>query len=436
MNFYLITLGCPKNEVDSEMMAQLLLESGHRAVADPDEADVLIANTCAFIRDARQESLATLTDLARSKRADQALVAAGCLAQRDAEDICRRVPQVDAVLGTRSWSEIASVVDTLAQRRQGVSRLVREEGNLVASARRLAINGRSAYLKIADGCDAGCAFCAIPLIKGPQASKPMEDILREAHELVGQGVQELILIAQDTTAYGRDMGLRDGLPELLEGLAEIVPDDGWIRVLYAYPQHISDALISSMAALPQVCHYLDLPLQHGHPEMLRRMRRPHDVAAIHDRIGALRSAMPDIALRSTFIVGFPGETQDEFQALLGLIEEIAFDHVGVFTYSRERGTPAAEMPDQVPAAVARRRHEETMLAQQAISYRRNREQIGRVLRVLVDENVEGQAVGRSYRDAPDIDGTVLIPTASPIDGFVTVRITGAEPYDLLGERID
>ncbi|MHB1319631.1 MAG: 30S ribosomal protein S12 methylthiotransferase RimO, partial [Anaerolineae bacterium] len=373
MNFYLITLGCPKNEVDSEMMAQLLLEAGHRAVADPDEADVLIANTCAFIRDARQESLATLTDLARSKRADQALVAAGCLAQRDAETICRRVPQVDAVLGTRSWSEIASVVNTLTQRRQGVSRLVREQGNLVASAQRSAINGRSAYLKIADGCDALCAFCAIPLIKGPQASKPLEDILREARELVGQGVQELILIAQDTTAYGRDLGFRDGLPPLLERLAEIVPQDGWIRILYAYPQHISDALVSTMAALPQVCHYLDLPLQHGHPDMLRRMRRPHDVAAIHDRVGALRRAMPDIALRSTFIVGFPGETEAEFLALLELIEEIAFDHVGVFTYSRERGTPAAEMPDQVPTAVARKRHEATMLAQQAISYRRNRE---------------------------------------------------------------
>jgi ribosomal protein S12 methylthiotransferase len=436
MNFYLITLGCPKNEVDSEMMAQLLLEEGHRAVADPDEADVLIANTCAFIRDARNESLATLTELARSKRADQALVAAGCLAQRDADTICRRVPQVDAVLGTRSWSEIASVVDRLTQRRQGVSRTVREQGNLVASAHRLAINGRSAYLKIADGCDAGCAFCAIPLIKGPQASKPIEDILREARELVDQGVQELILIAQDTTAYGRDLGLRDGLPMLLERLAEIVPQEGWIRILYAYPQHISDALVATMAALPQVCHYLDLPLQHGHPEMLRRMRRPHDVAAIHDRIGALRRGMPDIALRSTFIVGFPGETDAEFQALLGLIEEIAFDHVGVFTYSRERGTSAAEMPDQVPAAVARERHKETMLAQQAISYRRNREQIGRVLKVLVDENVEGQAVARSYRDAPDIDGSVLVPTDTPLDGFVEVRITGAEPYDLVGQLLD
>jgi ribosomal protein S12 methylthiotransferase len=433
MNFLLLTLGCPKNQVDSEMMAQLLVEAGHHAVADPDAADVLIANTCAFIRDARDESFSVLKDLARTKRPDQVLVAAGCLPQRDSDTLCRRVPQVDAVLGTRSWSEIVALVETLGERRQGVSRYVSDRGNLVASTRRTAIMGHSAYLKIADGCDAGCAFCAIPLIKGPQVSKPADEILREAHELADQGVQEFILIAQDTTAYGRDLDEQDGLPTLIERLSEVVPPDGWIRILYAYPQHISDRLVATMAAISQVCHYLDLPLQHGHPEVLRRMRRPHDVAMIHDRIGALRTAMPDIALRSTFIVGFPGETDAEFQALLALIEEIAFDHVGVFVYSRERGTPAAEMPGQVPTATARRRHRDAMLAQQAISLRRNREQIGRVLRVLVEDVQEGQAISRSYRDAPDIDGTVIIPTENTLDGFVDVRITAAEPYDLVGE---
>jgi ribosomal protein S12 methylthiotransferase len=436
MNFYLITLGCPKNQVDSEMMAQLLIEAGHRAVAEREEADALIVNTCAFIRDARDESLGTLQALAREKRDDQALVAAGCLSQRDCEGLCRRVPQVDAVIGTRSWTEIAAVMASLEQRRGGVYRQVGEQGDLVASARRSAVMGRNAYLKIGDGCDAGCAFCAIPLIKGPQVSKPMDAVLREAGELAAQGVLEYTLIAQDTTAYGRDLGMPDGLPDLLWRLADVVPSEAWVRILYAYPQHISDRLIAAMAQIPQVCHYLDLPLQHGHPDVLRRMRRPHDVDTIHDRIAALRAAMPDIALRSTFIVGFPGETRAEFEALLGMIEGIAFDHVGVFIYSREEGTAAAAMPGQVPAATARQRHKRAMLAQQAVSYRRNREQVGRVLRVLVDDNADGQVVGRSYRDAPEIDGTVLANARAPRDGFVSVRITEAQPYDLIGEIVD
>lgn len=418
------------------MMAELLSEAGHRWVEHPQDADILIANTCGFIHDARQESYDVLRELARLKGPHQALVAAGCLAQRDCDTLCQRVPQVDAVIGTRSWSEIVTLVEALNQQRRGVTRVVREEGNLVASARRQARTGQTAYIKIADGCDAGCAFCAIPLIKGPQASKPLETILREARELVEQDVRELVLIAQDTTAYGRDLGLQDGLVLLLQRLSEVVPEQSWIRLLYAYPQHISDDLIATMAALPQVCHYLDLPLQHGHPETLRRMRRPHDLAMIHDRIGALRTAMPDIALRSTFIVGFPGETQHEFEALLALLEEIAFDHVGVFSYSREAGTPAAEMPRQVPQRVKARRHEEAMLLQQEISYRRNQEQIGRVLPALIEGVGDGLTVARTYRDAPEIDGMVLIEGEHAQAGFVPVRIVGAQPYDLVGEIAD
>ncbi len=436
MNCYLVTLGCPKNEVDSEMMAELLAEAGHRFVERPDDADILIVNTCGFIHDAREESYDTLKELARGKLPHQALVAAGCLAQRDCDGLCRRVPQVDAVIGTRSWSEIVSVVEGLNQQRRGVRRAVRDQGDLVASVRRHAHTGQTAYVKIADGCDAGCAFCAIPLIKGPQASKPPEAILREATELLAQGVRELVLIAQDTTAYGRDLGMADGLPALLRRLAEIAPEESWLRILYAYPQHISDDLIATMAALPQVCHYLDLPLQHGHPAVLRRMRRPHDLAMIHDRIGALRAAMPDIALRSTFIVGFPGETEQEFDALLALLEEIEFDHVGVFSYSRERGTPAAEMPGQVPQSVAARRHEEAMLTQQEISLRRNREQIGRELPALIEGVGEGLTVARSYRDAPEIDGMILIEGEHAAPGFVRVRITRAQPYDLVGEIVE
>ncbi|NLX41991.1 MAG: radical SAM protein, partial [Chloroflexi bacterium] len=254
-------------------------------------------------------------------------------------------------------------------------------------------------------------------------------------ELVDQGVLELVLIAQDTTAWGRDLGVHDGLPLLLEHLARIMPAEGWIRILYAYPQHVSDALVATMAGLPQVCHYLDMPLQHGHSQVLRRMRRPHDVETIHGRIAALRAAMPDIALRSTFIVGFPGETDDEFATLMHMLDEIAFDHVGVFTYSRERGTPAAEMADQVPGKIAQRRYHQMMVRQQDISLARNRALLGRELTVLVDENQEGYAVGRSYRDAPEIDGSVLIPSAAPLQGLVRVRITEAQPYDLLAELV-
>jgi len=436
MQVFLLTLGCPKNEVDSEMMVRLLVEAGHSAVADPGEADVLIVNTCAFIHDARQESLQTLLELARSKRPDQWLVAAGCFAQRDPEMLCRRVPQLDAVIGTRSWPEITSLVDALGTPRQSTLRLVREDGNLVASVPRTAIMGASAFIKIADGCDAGCAFCAIPLIKGPQVSKPLPDILREARELAAQGVKEYVLIAQDTTAYGRDLGQQEGLSALLLDLASVVPQDAWIRILYAYPQHISDRLIETMASVPQVCHYLDLPLQHGHPDVLRRMRRPHDVSMIVDRIQGLRAAMPDIALRTTFLVGFPGESESEFDALLAMLEQIAFDHVGVFAFSREQETLAAEMPGQVPAAVGRRRQRQLMRAQQEISLRRNREQLGRELDVLIEDVSDGLARGRSYRDAPEIDGRVTIAAPVPIQGFVRARIIGAGPYDLVAERVE
>ncbi|MGI6368237.1 MAG: 30S ribosomal protein S12 methylthiotransferase RimO [Anaerolineae bacterium] len=435
MKFCLITLGCPKNQVDSEMMARLLVDAGHQAVAEPTSADVVIVNTCAFVHDARDESLDTLEQVAGQLRTDQHLIAAGCFPQRDARQICRRVPRVDGLLGTRSWAQIVEVVEQVAAG-DGTRRIQHvAEGNLVASVARTALTGPTAYLKIADGCDAHCAFCAIPAIKGPQVSKPLEEVLREARELVDQGVLELVLIAQDTTAWGRDLGVHDGLPLLLEHLARIMPAEGWIRILYAYPQHVSDALVATMAGLPQVCHYLDMPLQHGHSQVLRRMRRPHDVETIHGRIAALRAAMPDIALRSTFIVGFPGETDDEFATLMHMLDEIAFDHVGVFTYSRERGTPAAEMADQVPGKIAQRRYHQMMVRQQDISLARNRALLGRELTVLVDENQEGYAVGRSYRDAPEIDGSVLIPSAAPLQGLVRVRITEAQPYDLLAELV-
>ena len=433
MRYRIATLGCPKNDVDSEMMGELLRQAGHSPVDSNRRADVLIVNTCAFVHDAREESYGALRELAARKRRGQFLVAAGCLAQRYAAEIYRQVPGVDAVLGTQSWPEITGILESLQRSKRSRPTIVEHSEALITSVPRRPATGVSAYLKIADGCSAACAFCAIPLIKGPQHSKPQEEILREARELVDQGVREIILIAQNTSAYGRDLGKRDALPGLLQTICDGVPGLEWLRILYAYPQDVSPRLVEAMARLPQVLPYVDLPLQHAHPDVLRRMRRPADVDAVRRLIADLRGAMPDIALRTTFIVGFPGETEEEFAALLAFIGEVRFDRVGVFAYSQETGTPAAEMADQVPAEVVAERYERAMVLQQGISLERNEEQVGRVLRVLLEGSGEGLTVGRSYRDAPDIDGLVLIPGEYEAGGFADVRITAAQEYDLVGE---
>lgn len=433
MRYRIATLGCPKNDVDSEMMGELLRQAGHSPVDSNRRADVLIVNTCAFVHDAREESYGALRELAARKRRGQFLVAAGCLAQRYAAEIYRQVPGVDAVLGTQSWPEITGILESLQRSKRSRPTIVEHSEALITSVPRRPATGVSAYLKIADGCSAACAFCAIPLIKGPQHSKPQEEILREARELVDQGVREIILIAQNTSAYGRDLGKRDALPGLLEAICEGVPGLEWLRILYAYPQDVSPRLVETMARLPQVLPYVDLPLQHAHPDVLRRMRRPADVDAVRRLIADLRGAMPDIALRTTFIVGFPGETEEEFAALLAFIEEVRFDRVGVFAYSQETGTPAAEMADQVPAEVVADRYERAMVLQQGISLARNEEQVGRVLRVLLEGSGEGLTVGRSYRDAPEIDGLILMPGEYEAGGFADVRITAAQEYDLVGE---
>jgi ribosomal protein S12 methylthiotransferase len=434
MRFYITTLGCPKNTVDSEMMAELLTQAGHHQVDQKRRADVLIVNTCGFIASARDESYQALRELAINKGRRQYLVAAGCMAQKFADAIRQAIPQVDAVIGTRSWPEITSVLDHLAGRATAAD-ILSEQSNLIASVRRRATLGATAYLKIADGCDAACAFCAIPLIKGPQRSKLPSDVLREASELASNGVREVILIAQDTTAYGRDLGQSDGLPGLLKVIAQQAPEIAWLRLMYAYPQHVSSALIETMTNLPQVCHYLDLPLQHGHPEVLRRMRRPHDVDTVHRLVQQLRAAMPDIALRSTFIVGFPGETEAEFEGLLCFMREMRFDKVGVFSYSAEEDTLAATMPNQVPAAVIAERYERAMLTQQEIALERQQMFVGKTLEVLVDGTGDGISIARSYREAPEIDGMVLVTGALKPGELVPVRIQQAQPYDLIASPL-
>jgi ribosomal protein S12 methylthiotransferase len=438
MKFYLESLGCPKNLVDAQGMARLLKHLGYAPVDDPRQAQVLIVNTCGFIEDAREESISELRQLARGKRPGQVLIAAGCLSQRWGEGLVEQVPGVDGLLGTRRWSEIGALIRDL---REGQGRhprsLLSLPGEPILSAGgkgpRVARQGASAYLKIADGCSAPCAFCAIPLIKGPAVSRPAGDIVRDAVDLVGQGVKEIILIAQDTTAYGRDGGERDALPSLVWAILEAAPALRWLRLMYAYPDHISPRLIDVMASELRVCHYLDLPLQHAHPTALRRMKRPASVERTRNLIVDLRAAMPDVALRTSFIVGYPGETEAEFQAVLDFVMESRFDRVGVFLYSPEEGTVAAALPDRVPEQVKAERYDRLMGLQQQISLEINEAQVGRRLDVLVEGQGEGLSIGRSYRDAPEIDGLVLLPGDVAVGKIAPVRITGAMEYDLLGE---
>ena len=433
--YYLETLGCPKNMVDAQGMGRLLARAGYAGTPNPAQADVLIVNTCGFIEAARAESLAGLRELAARKRPSQLLIAAGCLSQRWGPALADSVPALDGILGTRCWMDILRLLERAERKGQRpvVMREPRDRmDDPLVRTQRVAVQGPSAYLKIADGCSASCAFCTIPVIKGPFRSRPRVDVVADAEQLVRQGVQEIILIAQDTTAYGWDQGEHDGLPDLMERILKRVPHLPWLRLLYAYPQHISPRLIEVMASHPQVCHYLDLPLQHAHPGVLRRMRRPADVKAVCRLVTGLRSAMPDIALRTSFIVGYPGETQAEFQALLEFVAEIQFDKVGVFTYSREEDTPAAELSGQLPEAVKEERYRQVMELQQGISLARNRGMVGRTLDVLTEGCNEGLSVGRSYRDAPEIDGLVLVEDKLPTGKIVSVRIIEALEYDLVG----
>jgi ribosomal protein S12 methylthiotransferase len=431
MRFHLLALGCPKNTVDSEGIEELLRHAGHLRADDPQEADLLIVNTCGFIDLAIEESLLALREMAKAKRPGQYLLAAGCLSQRYGASLTRKVPGIDAIIGTQRWPEIIKIVDALAQREPPVQ-LPASEARHVAShpIPRLA-QGCSAYIKIADGCSAPCAFCVIPQIKGPYISKPQEVVLEEARQLVAQGVKEIILIGQDTTAYGYDWDLKDGLPDLMQAILKATPEVGWLRLMYTYPTHVTPRLIEVMATSPQVCHYLDLPLQHAHPEVLKRMKRPHSLERTRKLIADLREAMPDMALRTSFIVGYPGETEQEFRALLEFIQEVTFDRLGVFTYSREEGTEAASLPHQLPQEVREERRVRTMALQQDISRRKNRAFMGKELRILIEGVAEGISVGRSYRDAPEVDGMVLAESRLPVNEFAPVRVTGALEYDLI-----
>jgi ribosomal protein S12 methylthiotransferase len=434
--FHLVSLGCAKNPVDSDSMAQLLLRDGYRFMDDPKKATVLIVNTCGFIGPAKEESYLALSELAKTKRKGQVLIAAGCLTQRYGMEVARKVKGIDGILGARRWMDIVQVVSEVREgaHPEPVYHLPASAtvvGSDERGALRVSVAGASAYLKIADGCRRPCAFCAIPLIKGTTVSRPLETIIHEARTLRDAGARELILIAQDTTDYGRDLGMQDGLAILLENLAVSVPDLKWIRVMYAYPGSVTERLIAALAsskALP----YLDMPLQHAHPQTLSRMKRPANMDWVYKTLGKMRAAIPDLSIRTTFIVGYPGETDEEYQTLFDFVNEIRFDRVGAFQFSFEPETTSAPLGDPVPAAVKQARYERLMELQQNISLQINQTYIGKTLDVLVEGFDNGLSIGRSYRDAPEIDGMVVVEGQAKVGEIAPVKITGAMAYDLTG----
>jgi ribosomal protein S12 methylthiotransferase len=447
--FHLVSLGCSKNTVDSESMGQLLTKSGYSFVADPAQANILIVNTCGFIGPAKEESLMVLEEMAAQKSDDQYLIAAGCLTQRYGQEVAQQVPGIDGIIGTRRWMDILDVVKQLRKTRHpepvyhlpDTPQIVMDE----VGVHRVAVQGASAYLKIADGCRRPCAFCAIPIIKGTAVSRPAPAILEEASHLQAQGIKELILIAQDTTDYGHDLGVKNGLADLLSRMvAELQQPssmndndlDGiqWIRIMYAFPGYVTDQLIDVMAAHQQILPYLDIPLQHADPRVLRSMRRPANMEWVHDTLAKMRGKMEDLALRTTFIVGYPGETEKEFQTLLDFVEQVRFDRVGAFQFSFEPGTTSEELGDPIPEEVKQDRWERLMALQQGISLEKNQALVGKTLDVLVEGNGDGLSMGRTYRDAPEIDGLTIIEGEHPPGAMIPVRITDAMAYDLSGVR--
>jgi len=447
-SYYLLSLGCSKNTVDSESMAQLLSNAGMKGLSDPRKAEFLIVNTCGFIDAAKQESLGALQELAKFKKANQYLIAAGCLSQRYGDTLASQVQGLDGIIGTRRWMDILDLVKRIRTRKhpEPLYHLPTEAETVGADekgAMRISVQGASAYLKIADGCRRPCAFCAIPKIKGTHVSRPVEAILNEARFLRDQGVQELILISQDSTDYGHDIGIKNGLAYLLNELVKAVPDMPWIRIMYSYPGYVTDELIDTIAAHPQIVNYLDMPLQHGSRETLKRMRRPANIEWVYGTLEKMRSRIPDLAIRTTFIVGYPGETDAEFEQLMQFVRDMQFDRVGAFTFSDEEGTPSFDLADRVPNEVKIERKEKLMALQQGISLAKNQAQVGRVLDVLIEGHGEAEdedgnptggtiSLGRSYRDAPEIDGYIIVEGEAPIGQIVPVRITGAMTYDLIG----
>lgn len=440
MKVLFVSLGCDKNLVDSEYMVGKL--TGHQFMMTDDEAeaDVIVINTCCFIHDAKEESIQTILDLAayRTSGSCMALIVCGCLAQRYREEILREIPEVDAVLGTNSTEHILLAVESVLAGKKYEAYEPMDHLEKHFSARSISTGGHYAHLKIAEGCDKRCTYCIIPSIRGAYRSVPMEELVAEAEELVRQGVKELILVAQETTLYGVDLYGKKSLHLLLHELNQI---EGlrWIRLMYCYPEEIYDELIDAIRENEKVCHYIDMPIQHINNSILKRMGRRTNRETLSERIDALRAAIPDIALRTTLICGFPGETSEQHEELMEFINETEFDRLGAFTYSAEENTPAAEYPDQIDEDVKEEWKSEVMELQEEVILDKNQDMIGRELEVLIEGKVadEDAYVGRSYRDAPDIDGYVFVRTNELLvtGDFVRIRITGAYEYDLIGKPV-
>lgn len=438
MKILFVSLGCDKNLVDTEMMLGLLREKGYEFTDDEADADIVVVNTCCFIGDAKEESINTLLEMSQLRREGkiQALLATGCLAQRYREEIQKEIPEVDAILGTMAIEEIAEAVEeVLAGRGRNHYRDLNSPPALCRN-RVVTTGGHFAYLKIAEGCNKRCTYCIIPKVRGDYRSVPMEELVAQAEQLAQDGVKELILVAQETTLYGVDLYGRKSLPELLHRLAAI-EDIRWIRILYCYPEEITDELIETIALEPKVCHYLDIPIQHAADNVLRRMGRRTNEEELRGQIKKIRERIPDICLRTTLISGFPGETQEDYEELYRFVNEMEFDRLGVFPYSQEEDTVAAEMPDQIEEEVKEARRDELMELQQAIAFEKADTMVGSVLDVMIEGKVadEDVYVARTYRDAPGVDGYLFLNTTAQLmtGDFVKALVTGSNEYDLIGE---
>lgn len=437
MKILFISLGCDKNLVDTEVMLGLLASRGYQMTDDETAADIIVINTCCFIHDAKEESIQNILEMAEYKKEGslKALVVTGCLAERYRQEILDEIPEVDAVLGTTSYDKILEAVDGALKGQHSVT--ISDINGIpeVETNRLVTTGGHFAYLKIAEGCDKHCTYCIIPKIRGNFRSVPMEKLLKEAQYLAEQGVKELILVAQETTLYGKDIYGEKSLHLLLKELCR-VQGIRWIRVLYCYPEEITDELIQVMKEEEKICHYLDLPIQHANDEILRRMGRRTSKQELTDIICKLRSEIPDICLRTTLITGFPGETKEQHEELMEFVDEMEFDRLGVFTYSPEEDTPAALMPDQIDDEVKEERRADLMELQQEIAFDNAERMVGREVLVMIEGKVadENAYVGRTYRDAPNVDGLIFVNTEEELmsGDFARVNVSGAVDYDLIG----
>ena len=441
MNIYFVSLGCDKNLVDSEMMITSLRKNGFVLTDDIEEADVIVVNTCCFIGDAKEESINTLIEMGGYKDGRcKLLVAAGCLAQRYHNEIKEDIPEVDLIVGTMGYEDLSDKINE-ALEETGVLESLKDIDYLPTplTDRDSMSGGYYAYLKIAEGCDKCCTYCVIPKVRGHYRSVPMDNLIAQAKHLVNNGAKELILVAQETTLYGKDIYGEKSLPKLLDELSKI-DELKWIRILYCYPEEITDELIDAIKRNPKVCNYLDMPIQHGADDVLRRMGRWTNREQIENTVSKLRKEIPDIVLRTTLITGFPGETEEDFEQLKEFVEKMQFDRLGVFTYSREEDTPAAEMDEQIEEEIKASRRDEIMQIQQDIAFDKSNSRVGEIYEVMIEGKLpdEGVYIARTYMDAPDVDGYVFIQSDYNLDSgdFVKVEITRSDEYDLIGEIID